>query len=215
MKIRFSKTLAAILAATTVTAISGISALAATSVVTNTTYDWNNSADADATVTVTSTVTDTDKKGAQVTYLVATSNPSDTGAIKYIDQAALDLTTGIAEFKFTAKQSVIYDAGITAKFGSDDTTVAGAMKSFAFVEGVDHFENGDADTEFEVTNATGSNAWYGTVSGNVSEYGIKVSKGEEEYTFPAKGSLNGTFYVEIVGADLTGWTVTGYSVAAE
>ena len=73
MKIRFSKTLAAVLAATTITAISGISAMAAT-VKTTTNYAWG---DESATVQVTSVVNAADKKGAQVTYLVATANPSE------------------------------------------------------------------------------------------------------------------------------------------
>ena len=208
MKIRFSKTLAAVLAATTVTAVSGISALAAT-VTTTTEYDWNNRNDANATVNVTSVVTDTGNKDAQVTYLVAT-DPLVAGGIKYIDQAALDSTNGTATFSFTAKQSDIYGVTATAKFGSDASIT---MPVFTFNAGVDHFDNGTAPETFDVEE-TSAGVYMGTVSGNVTEYGIKITKDTTNYTFPAMGTLDGTFCVAIEGVDLTGWAVTGYAVRA-
>lgn len=173
MKIRFSKTLAAVLAATTLTAISGISAMAA-SVKTVTNYTYG---DASASVRVTSTVTDSaTNAGKQITYLVATDTPSDEGAIKYIDQAPLD-ENGVAEFEFTATQSAIYsNAEISAKFGSDANI---EMPTFTFADGVDYYDNGgsNAVTVGEIVPDSKNNRTviYGTLTGNVSEYGVTIN----------------------------------------
>ena len=197
MKIRFSKTLAAVLAATTLTAISGISAMAA-SVITTTDYTWGGGAD--TTVQVTSVVKAADKENAQVTYLVATANPSEEGAIKYIDQAPIK--NGEATFTFTAKQSEIYDgATISAKFGSDDTTIAEAMEKFTFADGVDYYDNGNLAVTLEtpVLDAVNNRTIiYGTLTGNASEYGVTINNTETFKAMATTYSENGGKFAIVI-----------------
>lgn len=185
------KKIAAASLAVCVCALSGMSALAA-DVATTTSYDWNERTNTDAPVTVTSVV-----KGVpvdtQVTYLVwgGTEN-----TIKYIDQKAATATG--ATFEFTGKQSDIYSGSVVAKFGSNGTETL--PKDFAFNEGVNVLKNGDPTcTKIEGAwniDADGGNAFCGTVSGNVKEYGVKI--GDTKY--PAAGSTDdGKFCVIIKG----------------
>ena len=195
MKIRFSKTLAAILAATTLTAISGISAMA--SVVTHVTYDAENyEYGKDNAVTVTSTVTAGANQSGQVTYLVATATPSAAGAIKYIDQAPIE-AGGDATFTFTTTENAIYATDVvSAKFGSDCGV---GVDSFAFKEGVDRFNDGDATPVFtNVVEAYRGVLIYGSISGNPSEYGIKIGN----IKYKALGTVGGVFCVALNGATL-------------
>lgn len=185
------KKIAAASLAVCVCALSGMSALAA-DVATTTSYDWNKRTDTDAPVTVTSVVKDV-PVDTQVTYLVwgGTEN-----TIKYIDQKAATATG--ATFEFTGKQSDIYSGSVVAKFGSNGTETL--PKDFAFNEGVNVLKNGDPTcTKIEGAwnvVADGGNAFCGTVSGNVKEYGVKI--GDTKY--PAAGSTDdGKFCVIIKG----------------
>lgn len=215
MKIRFSKTMAAVLAATTVTAVSGISALAAvSSVVTTTNYKW--AAD-DTTITdnvsVTSTVTAaTTDAGKQITYLVATATPTETGAIKYIDQAPVG-SDGTVSFTFSAPQNTIYNnSTISAKFGSD----AGySMPDFTFAKGVDYYSTATKSctvNESDITVDTTNNKTtiIGTLNGEVSAYGVTI----DGVNYPAMGTLKaeegGKFAVVIYGWQYSNETVAGY-----
>ena len=193
MKIRFSKTLAAVLAATTVTAISGISALA--SVTTVVTYDAETYVyGEDNNVTVTSTVTSTDEEG-QVTYLVATATPSVEGAIKYIDQAPI-AKGGTVEFEFTTKENTLYSTDVvSAKFGSDCSV---GVDTFAFQNGVDYFTAGVASVAkvSEPVVTSGGAFFYGELSGNATEYGVEI--GTTKYK--ALGTVDGIFCVALDGA---------------
>lgn len=196
MKIRFSKTLAAILAATTITAISGISAMAAT-VTTTTNYTWG---DDNATVQVTSVVKAADKEDAQVTYLVATATPSEANAIKYIDQAPIK--NGEATFTFSASQNVIYDGTISAKFGSDNPAIAGDMKTFTFVEGVDYFNNGTTGcTATSIVPVVDGKytVLYGTLNGQAREYGVKLNGVKYPAMATTADATGGKFAVVIQG----------------
>lgn len=202
MKIRFSKTLAAILAATTITAISGISAMAATSVVTTTEYDYNAVINQEnPNIKVKSVVTTDEPDGTQVTYLVATPNPSETNAIKYIDQAPIEGST--ATFEFTAPQDTIYAGNITAKFGSDVSAVAGDMKTFTFVEGVDYFDTGatavvqvDSPVYDEKENKT---TIYGKLTGKASKYGFTIDNQEFVAKATTEDENGGLFAIVIYG----------------
>lgn len=185
------KKIAAASLAVCVCALSGMSALAA-DVATTTSYDWNKRTDTNAPVTVTSVVKDV-PVDTQVTYLVwgGTEN-----TIKYIDQKAATATG--ATFEFTGKQSDIYSGSVVAMFGSNGTETL--PKNFAFNEGVNVLKNGNP-TCTEITgawniDADGGNAFCGTVSGNVKEYGVKI--GDTKY--PAAGSTDdGKFCVIIKG----------------
>ena len=185
------KKIAAASLAVCVCALSGMSALAA-DVATTTSYDWNKRTDTNAPVTVTSVVKDV-PVDTQVTYLVwgGTEN-----TIKYIDQKAATATG--ATFEFTGKQSDIYSGSVVAMFGSNGTETL--PKNFAFNEGVNVLKNGNPTctgiTGAWNIDAVGGNAFCGTVSGNVKEYGVKI--GDTKY--PAAGSTDdGKFCVIIKG----------------
>ena len=187
------KKIAAASLAVCVCALSGMSALAA-NVATTTTYDWNNRDNDNATVKVTSVVADV-PVDTQVTYLVWGGNEN---TIKYIDQKAA--TAAGATFEFTGKQNDIYSGSVVAKFGSNGTETL--PKDFAFNEGVNVLENGDATCTkidaawgIDAEEETGK-AFCGTVSGNVKAYGVKI--GDTKY--PAAGSTDdGKFCVIIKG----------------
>ena len=192
------KKIAAASLAVCVCALSGMSALAA-NVTTTTTYDWNNRDKADATVKVTSVVSGVDVD-TQVTYLVW---GGDESTIKYIDQKAANAAG--ATFEFTGKQGEIYNNTITAKFGSNGSYTL--PKNFKFNDGVNYITAGDADVskvagfedgDYNADGDTGK-AYYGKVSGEVAEYGVKVEQtGKETLYFPAAGSTDeGVFCVVI------------------
>lgn len=189
------KKIAAASLAVCVCALSGMSALAA-SVTTTTNYDWNNRDIADAAVTVTSVVSGVDAD-TQVTYLVWGGE----NAIKYIDQKAADAAG--ATFTFTAKQKEIYSDSIVAKFGSNGSYTL--PKNFKFNDGVNRITTGTA-TVTPVEGAQGieaesGKAYFATVSGEVEEYGYKITNADESVTyFPAAGSTaDGNFCIVFTG----------------
>ncbi len=198
------KKMAAASLAVCVSALSGMSALAATGVTTTTTYDYNNRTAADANVTVTTVVSGV-TANKQVTYLVwdKTGTTSD---IKYIDQKTA--TEGTATFTFTDKMTDIYNASVSvAKIGTDDTAATDLLKSFELSEGVNLITNGVAavasvegmtnGSDFEdADSGISGKAYYGKVSGNVKEYGFKVN-GDK---YPALGCTDdGVFCVVFKG----------------
>lgn len=181
-----------------VCALSGMSALADVEIVTTTGYDYNAANTASFTVTSTVTGVTADK---QVTYLVWNDTTKAENTIAYIDQAKA--TGGSATFSFSATKEKLYPASatISAKFGTDDTVnAAGVQKTFALNAGVNVITNGNptctAITGAWNVVADGGNAFCGTVSGNVKEYGVKI--GDTKY--PAAGSTDdGKFCVIIKG----------------
>lgn len=189
------KKIAAASLAVCVCALSGMSALADVAVNTTTTYNYYNNADSSVKVTsVVSGVTE----GTQVTYLVW-GNSED--SIKYIDQKAAG--TDGATFEFTAKQGDIYSDAITAKFGSNGSYTL--PKNFKFNDGVNRITAGDA-TVTPVTGAQGivaegGKAYFATVSGEVAEYGYKITNADSSVTyFPAAGSTaDGKFCIVFTG----------------
>lgn len=214
MKIRFSKTMAAVLAACVGT-FSGISALAAVDVYTTTTYDYNNAST--ASVTVKSVVTDNANAGKMVTYLVSTGSGEEM-SIKYIDQATLS-AAGTAEFTFTANQGDIFGGTVTAKYGSNAGYAD--LPTFTFNPGANFLSKGTATIGIadvsEIAGAPeGAQVIIATVSGNYTEYGVKLSKdGETDVYLPAYGAVvnsgntAATFAVVISDLD-AGWTPTAY-----
>ena len=193
------KKIAAASLAVCVCALSGMSALADVEVMTTTGYDYNTLKDYDNATnknfTVKSTVTGvTDNK--QVTYLVW--DGTNENSIAYIDQQKV--ANQKVEFEFTADAKKLYPGTvkISAKFGTDGTEKL--PKDFAFNEGVNVLKNGNPTcTKIEGAwnvVADGGNAFCGTVSGNVKEYGVKI--GDTKY--PAAGSTDdGKFCVIIKG----------------
>ena len=192
------KKIAAASLAVCVCALSGMSALADVNIVTTTGYDYNAANTASFTVTSTVTGLTADK---QVTYLVWNDTTKAENTIAYIDQAKA--TGGSATFSFSATKEKLYPASatISAKFGTDDTVnAAGVQKTFALNAGVNVITNGNptctAITGAWNVVADGGNAFCGTVSGNVKEYGVKI--GDTKY--PAAGSTDdGKFCVIIKG----------------
>mgnify|MGYP004655914477 CR=1 FL=1 len=190
------KKIAAASLAVCVCALSGMSALAA-DVATTTTYDWNDRDNDNATVKVTSVVSDV-AEGTQVTYLVW-GNSED--SIKYIDQKAADAAG--ATFEFTAKQGDIYSDAITAKFGSNGSYTL--PKNFKFNDGVNRITAGTATVTpvdgAQGIVAEGGKAYFATVSGEVAEYGYKITNADNSVTyFPAAGSTaNGEFCIVFTG----------------
>ena len=211
--------MATVLAVACIVAMTSVTAFAAiTGVTTTTTYDWNKSADAEATVTVTSVVTaepDDVTDGKQVTYLVSSDDEEGNRTINFIDQKGLD-EEGNAEFKFTAKQSEIYNGEVAAQFGTD-TGVAEALgdklPAFKFAEGLDYFTNGTASVAAikAPTDLTedfapqGAICIWGQISGNCDYgYGAYIEYGDNLYELPAYGTTNeGQFCVAITG-DVSG-----------
>lgn len=210
------KKMAAASLAVCVSALSGMSALAATGVTTTTTYDYNGRTDANASVTVKTVVSGV-TANKQVTYLVwdKTNTTSD---IKYIDQKPA--TDGTATFTFTDKMTDIYNASVSvAKIGTDDAAATDLLKSFELSEGANLITSGTASvdttayaatngSDFE-TNSEGitGKAYYGKVSGNVKEYGFKVNGTK----YPALGCTDeGVFCVVFKGLP-AGATVVAYA----
>jgi len=212
MKIRFSKTLAAILAATTITAMSGVTALAnIKSVATTTSYDWAVDSE-NPEVTITSTVNAANgDAGKQVTYLVADADKN----IKFIDQQAI--ASKKATFTFKARNNDIFGGTVTAKFGTD-TGADITLPTFTFTKEADLDEDGEMDTydvDYFTTDAVGcskidvpeeirdefteaTEIVYGQLtSGDATEFGATVKIGETTYELPAYGTLSGYFCVVI------------------
>ena len=182
------KKIAAASLAVCVCALSGMSALADTaSVVTTTNYRY----DGTEPVQVVSTVSNV-AAGKQVTYLVW-----DGTNIKYIDQA--EATDGTATFTFTANKADLYtnNLDVFAKFGTDDGTLTGLPAKFEFKDGTNFLTNGvagtagvaaDVKTALE-TDYNGKKVYVYTVSGNVTEYGVKVTADGKYEEFPALGAV--------------------------
>jgi hypothetical protein len=212
MKMRFSKAIAAVLAASVVV-VSGFSAMAAVTVSTGTKYQFTGE-ELNGNVTIESTVTDTDNKGKQVTYLVSKGSGEDID-ITYIDQTALDSLTGVATFSFDIAKEDLYDLDITARFGSDANYEEGTLPTFTFKDGFDYYDNGtSAVTDVEAVEGDGGVTYSAKLTGDASdvvEYGIVLTNGTNTYHFPAKGTLeDGTFVVVIEGFDTTGYEAEGY-----
>lgn len=196
MKIRFSKTLAAVLAVATITAMTTVTAFAGvTGVVTTAEYANWESGDPDVTITSTVTVTNGDAN-KQVTYLVADADSN----IKFIDQKGI--TSKQAVFTFTAKNSEIFGGTVTAKFGADTTFNNGAP-TFAFgATGADVFSDGEIEYETitipELVYEEADKLVIGQIkAGNVKEYGAVVTINGVEYKLPAYGTTQGKFCVAL------------------
>lgn len=186
------KKIAAASLAVCVCALSGMSALAE-SVVTTTTYDYNQKAE--ESVEVVSVVSGVEA-GTQVTYLVWGGNKDD---IKYIDQK--EATAGSATFKFTGAQGDIYSGSVEAKFGSNGTYTL--PKNFKFNEGVNIINSGKA-TVSVIKGEADTDTFYGKVSGEVAEYGFAVKSDDSSYQlYPAAGAFvsdnQGIFGITIKG----------------
>ncbi len=187
----------------------GTTAMAAT-VTTSTTYTYG--ATTNPTVTVTTNVTAA--ADSQVTFLVSKGDLSaNEGQIIYIDQAGAATTGVVPTFTFTAAQDTLYDANVTAKFGTDGSDKA--FPTFHFNEGVDYLTNAAALAE-TVTGVTldeteGLTAVAKYV-GTVTEYGFKLMKdGVEQGELPAYASNNGIYAIQVKGLTDDGYTLVPYA----
>lgn len=211
MKIKFSKVLAIVCAVSV--AFAGLTAFAAPGDVTvKTTYDVYKDSTTQP-VTVEATIYGEEDK--EVTYYVSKGDK-----IVYINQGTVD--NGEVSFTFTTDHTDALTA--TAKFGTDGS---GTFPTFTFADGNNYITQGNphvalvgtgyAQETYTKIDADGADAgtetgyvFKATVSGNVTEYGIKVG---DEY-FPAAGcdKETGTFMVVIKDNNyLSGKTIKAYA----
>ena len=190
----------------------GTTAMAA-SVVTSTNYKYG--ATDNPTVTVTTNVTAA--ADSQVTFLVSKGDLSVTsgenaGRIIYIDQAGADANGVVHTFTFTADQATLYNAAVTAKFGTDGNDKA--FPTFRFNEGVDYLTNADPSVETVTNVSLGDIEGLTAVAkyaGNVTEYGFKLMKDDvEQGELPAYASKDGIFAIQVTGLTGNGYTLVPY-----
>ena len=188
MKIKFSKTLA--IACVLCLAFATLTAFAAPTVTTITSYDYE-AADS-AEMTITTTVAGLEQNG-EITYYVA----KETGDIVYIDQATAEDNKVV--FTFVAKQGDVLAA--TAENGSDKGYT---FPTFEFNEGCNYLTEGTAtiaETEgaWGVANpdtTVGGYIFQGKVSGAAKAYGVAITVGGTEVELQAMGcDKDGTFAI--------------------
>lgn len=187
----------------------GTTAMAA-SVVTSTNYTYG--ATNNPTVTVTTNVTAA--RDSQVTFLVSKGDLStNEGQIIYIDQAGANENGVVSTFTFTAAQDTLYDANVTAKFGTDGNDKA--FPIFHFNEGVDYLTNATASVEtvkdvtLDETEGLTAVAKY---AGNVTKYGFTLKQGDTVLgELPAYASKDGIFAIQVKGLTGSGYTLEPYA----
>ena len=170
-------------------AFATLTAFAAPSVTTITSYDYDAAVDAD--MTITTTIAGLDQDG-EITYYVA----KDNGDIVYIDQATAE--SKAAEFTFVAKKGDVLAA--TAKNGSDKGY---AFPTFEFNDGCNYLTEGTATVVKTEANcgydaATKTYTFQGKISGAAKAYGVKITiDGVEEELLAMGCDEDGTFAIEI------------------
>ena len=189
MKIKLSKTLAVVLALCLTFA--GFSAFAA-DVAIETSYDYTQAAD--ATVTVKASVKNI-AEGSEVTYYVSSSDE-----IVYINQETAG-ASGVVFPAFTAAWNKL--TASTVVFGSDADWNEGG---FTFVPAGNYKTSGTATaTATDAWAVTGSEdntpgvSFTAKVTGNYSEYGIKVTIDGQTVELPALGCSEDGTYTVFVG----------------
>lgn len=201
MKIKLSKTLAIALALCLTFA--GFSAFAA-DVAIETSYDYTQAAD--ATVTVKASVKNI-AEGSEVTYYV-----SDADEIVYINQETAG-DSGVTFPEFTAPWNKL--TASTVVFGSDANWSEGG---FTFVPAGNYKTSGNADATGDedpswmtsgtenvtladgtVEEAVSGYSFTAKVSGNYSEYGIKITLDGVDVELPALGCSEAGSYTVFVG----------------
>ena len=208
MKIKLSKTLAIALALCLTFA--GFSAFAA-DVEIETSYAYDQAPD--ASVSVKATINNM-AEGDEVTYYVSNGDE-----IVYINQETAP-AGGVVEFDtFTAAWNKL--TASTVVFGSD---AGKSWSGFTFVPAGNYKTEGDATATAEGAtwgiDAGPYDDMYGIsftakVTGNYSEYGIRVTQGGETVDLPALGCAEDGSYTVFIGADnteeLAGITAEAYA----
>lgn len=193
MKIKLSKTLAIALALCLTFA--GFSAFAA-DVEIVTSYDYEQAADAQ--VSVTAKVNNI-AEGSEVTYYVSAGDD-----IVYINQATAD-ANGVTFPTFTAAWNKLTASKVV--FGSD---AGKSWSGFTFVPAGNYKTEGTATaTADKATWGINAGPYDGmsgisftaTVTGNYSEYGIRVTQDGETVDLPALGCSEEGSYTVFIGAD--------------
>ena len=208
MKIKLSKTLAIALAlCLTFAGFSAFAADANVEIVTS--YDYEQAADAQ--VSVTAKVNNI-AEGSEVTYYVSAGDD-----IVYINQATAD-ANGVTFPTFTAAWNKLTASKVV--FGSDANWSEG---DFTFVPAGNYKTNGTATATAGEGNWGVAGSYDGmtgicftaTVTGNYSEYGIRVTQGNETVELPALGCSEEGSYTVFIGADnvddLAGITAEAYA----
>ncbi len=203
MKIKLSKTLAIALALCLT--FVGFSAFAA-DVAIETSYDYTQAAD--ATVTVKASVNNI-AEGSEVTYYVSAGDE-----IVYINQETAG-ASGVTFPAFSAPWNKL--TASTVVFGSDANWNEGG---FTFVPAGNYKTSGTANAvaveEAWAVEATleGMNglSFTANVTGNYSEYGIKVTADGATVELPALGcSENGTYTVFVGGVTAEDFSAVAYA----
>lgn len=211
MKIKLSKTLAIALAlCLTFGGFSAFASAGLPDVEIETSYAYDQAAD--ASVSVTATINNM-TEGDEVTYYVSNGDE-----IVYINQETAPAGGTVVFDTFSAAWNKL--TASTVVFGSD---AGKSWKGFTFVPAGNYKTNGTA------TATAGEGNWgvagsydsmtgicfTATVTGNYSEYGIRVTQGNETVELPALGCSEEGSYTVFIGADnvddLAGITAEAYA----